>query len=113
MMFGPSDKDSPNSAELMAWKVKLYSNDELRQRFIDRTIPQADALGLKIPDAALKYNAETRHYEFGEINWEEFYNVIKGNGPCNRERLKARRDADEAGRWVREAAEAYAGKHRN
>ena len=113
MMFGPSDKNSPNSAELLAWKVKLHSNDELRQRFIDRTVPQADALGLKIPDDKLIYNKETRHYEFGEINWEEFNNVINGKGICNRERMKARKDADEEGKWVREAAEAYARKHKN
>lgn len=111
MMFGPSDKDSPNSAELLTWKVKLQSNDELRQRFIDRTIPQSDAIGLKIPDKDLKYNTETCHYEFGQINWEEFYSVINGRGPCNKERLKARIDADENGKWVREAAMAYAKKH--
>jgi ring-1,2-phenylacetyl-CoA epoxidase subunit PaaA len=110
MMFGPSDDNSPNSAELMRWKVKLESNDELRQRHIDRTVPQAEFLGLTIPDPDLKLNRETGHYEIGEINWEEFFNVIKGNGPCNRERIKARRKADEDGRWVREAAQAYADK---
>jgi ring-1,2-phenylacetyl-CoA epoxidase subunit PaaA len=111
MMFGPSDKDSPNSGELIRWKVKKQSNDELRQRFIDRTVEQAHAIGLTLPDPELKLNPETGHYNHGEINWEEFYNVIKGNGPCNKQRLKARRDADENGRWVREAAEAYAAKH--
>jgi len=111
MMFGPSDKDSPNSGELIKWKVKKHSNDELRQRFIDRSVEQATAIGLTLPDPELKLNSETGHYNHGEINWEEFYNVIKGNGPCNKQRLKARRDADENGKWVREAAEAYAAKH--
>jgi ring-1,2-phenylacetyl-CoA epoxidase subunit PaaA len=111
MMFGPSDKDSPNSGELIKWKVKKHSNDELRQRFIDRSVEQATAIGLTLPDPELKLNSETGHYDHGEINWEEFYNVIKGNGPCNKQRLKARRDADENGKWVREAAEAYASKH--
>jgi ring-1,2-phenylacetyl-CoA epoxidase subunit PaaA len=113
MMFGPSDTDSPNSADLMHWKVKLYSNDVLRQRFIDRTVPQAEAIGLKIPDPKLKWNEKTRHYDHGEINWDEFYTVIGGNGPCNRERLRARVKADAEGQWVREAAEAYAQKHSN
>lgn len=111
MMFGPSDSNSPNSDELMGWKVKLYSNDDLRQRFIDRTVPQAEAIGLKIPDDKLKWNPETRHYEFGQINWNEFNAVVQGNGPCNRERMKARIKADEDGKWVREAAMAYAKKH--
>jgi ring-1,2-phenylacetyl-CoA epoxidase subunit PaaA len=113
MMFGPSDTNSPNSDELMRWKVKLYSNDNLRQRFIDRTVPQAEAIGLKIPDPKLKWNEETRHYDFGEVNWDEFYNVINGNGPCNRERMRARVSAERDGRWVREAAEAYAKKNKN
>ncbi len=112
-MFGPSDTNSPNSDELMRWKVKLYSNDNLRQRFIDRTVPQAEAIGLTIPDPKLKYNEETRHYEYGEVNWEEFYNVVGGNGPCNRERMRARIKADADGKWVREAATAYASKHKN
>lgn len=111
MMFGPSDKDSPNSAELLRWKVKRYSNDELRQRFIDRTVPQAENIGIVLPDPALKYNPETKHYDHGTIDWEEFYNVINGNGICNKERMDARRDAHEKGSWVREAAEAYAAKH--
>lgn len=110
MMFGPSDKDSPNSGELLRWKVKLHSNDDLRQRFIDRTVPQAEAIGLTVPDPALKWNPQTRHYEYGEINWEEFYNVINGNGPCNKLRMKQRRDAHENGAWVREAAAVYAEK---
>lgn len=111
MMLGPSDKDSPNTETLMRWKVKLETNDEIRQRFIDRTVPQADYLGLTIPDPELKFNAETGHYEHGEIQWEEFFQVIAGNGPCNKKRLKARRDADQNGRWVREAAAAYALKN--
>ena len=111
MMFGPSDKDSPNSADLLKWKVKRYSNDELRQRFIDRTVPQAENIGIKIPDPDLKWNETTKHYEFGEINWEEFFNVINGRGICNKERMHARRSAHENGAWVREAAEAYAKKH--
>ncbi|MFN5324659.1 MAG: 1,2-phenylacetyl-CoA epoxidase subunit PaaA [Bacteroidota bacterium] len=110
MMFGPSDTNSPNSDELMRWKVKLYSNDHLRQRFIDRTVPQAEAIGLRIPDPDLKWNEQTRHYEFGKINWDEFNAVISGNGPCNHERMSARRKADEEGRWVREAAQEYARK---
>ncbi len=110
MMFGPSDKESPNTAELMRWKVKKYTNDDLRQRFIDRTVPQAENIGLKLPDDKLKWNADTLHYEHGEINWDEFYNVIKGNGICNHERLKARNDAHDKGAWVREAANAYAAK---
>lgn len=111
MMFGPSDTNSPNSAELMRWKVKLHSNDDLRQRFIDRTVPQADAIGVKLPDEKLKYNNATRSYDWGEINWEEFAQVISGNGPCNRQRMKARRDAEVNGLWVRQAAQAYAQKH--
>jgi ring-1,2-phenylacetyl-CoA epoxidase subunit PaaA len=110
MMFGPSDKSSPNSDELMRWKVKLYSNDHLRQRFIDRTVPQAEAIGLRIPDPDLKWNETTRHYDFGKINWDEFNAVVAGNGPCNHERMSARRKADEEGRWVRDAALEYARK---
>ncbi len=113
MMFGPPDKDSPNSPELMRWKIKLYSNDELRQRFIDRTVPQAEAIGLTIPDPYLKWNDKRRHYDYGPINWEEFYAIINGNGPCNRQRMNARIKAHEEGRWVRQAAEAYAAKHFN
>jgi ring-1,2-phenylacetyl-CoA epoxidase subunit PaaA len=110
MMFGPSDADSPHSATSMRWKIKHFSNDELRQRFVDMTIPQAEILGLTVPDADLKWNEERGHYDFGAIDWEEFYNVIKGNGPCNRERLAARRKAHENGAWVREAATAHANK---
>jgi ring-1,2-phenylacetyl-CoA epoxidase subunit PaaA len=112
MMQGPSDKESKHGQQSAKWKIKLFSNDELRQQFVDQTVPQADYLGLTIPDPKLKWNAERGHYDFGEIDWEEFYNVIQGNGPCNRERLKARRDAHEEGAWVREAALAYAEKHK-
>ncbi|MFM7016011.1 MAG: 1,2-phenylacetyl-CoA epoxidase subunit PaaA [Bacteroidota bacterium] len=113
MMFGPSDKESPNSADLMKWKVKLFSNDDLRQRFIDRTVGQAEAIGLKVPDDKLKWNEQTRHYDFGEINWDEFFQVINGNGPCNKLRLKQRTDAHANGQWVRDAAKAYAEKHQS
>jgi len=111
MMFGPSDKDSPNTGELLRWRVKRFSNDELRRRFVNLTVPQAKAIGLRIPDPDLKYNAATKDWEFGAIDWEEFFQVIKGNGPCNAERLAARRDAHEQGAWVRAAAEAYAARH--
>jgi ring-1,2-phenylacetyl-CoA epoxidase subunit PaaA len=110
MMLGPSDANSPNTEQLMRWKVKLETNDEIRQRFIDRTVPQADFLGLTIPDKDLKFNENTGHYEHGEINWQEFFDVIAGNGPCNKKRLKARVDADKNGAWVRAAAHAYAAK---
>jgi ring-1,2-phenylacetyl-CoA epoxidase subunit PaaA len=110
MMFGPPDKQSPNSAELMKWGVKHKTNDELRQHFVDITVPQADAAGLTLPDPALKFNSSTRHWEFGEIPWDEFRAVISGNGPCNRDRLRARRKAHEDGEWVRAAVAAYAEK---
>jgi ring-1,2-phenylacetyl-CoA epoxidase subunit PaaA len=111
MMFGPSDKDSPNSADLMRWKVKRASNDDLRQRFVDLTVPQADAVGVKLPDPTLKYNEQRKSYDFGEIDWEEFHQVISGNGPCNRERMRARNNAHKNGAWVREAAIAFAEKY--
>lgn len=110
MMFGPSDAASPNSEELLRWKVKLMTNDELRQRFIDRTVPQAEAIGLRIPDEKLRFNPETKHYEHGEPDWNEFFNVINGNGICNKQRLNARRQAEQEGAWVRDAARAYAEK---
>ncbi|MBS1939229.1 MAG: 1,2-phenylacetyl-CoA epoxidase subunit A [Bacteroidetes bacterium] len=110
MMFGPSDKDSPHSAQSMKWKIKRQGNDELRQVFIDRTVPQAELIGLKVPDPKLKWNESTQHYDWGEINWEEFHQVIQGNGPCNAERMAARRKAHAEGAWVREAALAYAEK---
>ena len=113
MMFGPSDDNSPNSAQSMAWKIKRQSNDELRQRFVDQTIPQLELLGCSAPDPDLKWNAERGHYDFGEIQWQEFYDVLKGNGPCNQERLATRRNAIESGAWVREAAVAYARKQQN
>ena len=110
MMFGPTDDNSPNSAQSIKWRIKRKSNDELRQEFIDKTVPQAEYLGLSIPDKDLKWNEERGHYDFGPINWEEFYNVVAGNGPCNRQRLSARRKAHEEGAWIREAATAYANK---
>jgi ring-1,2-phenylacetyl-CoA epoxidase subunit PaaA len=110
MMFGPSDVDSPNSAQSMKWKIKRLSNDELRQKFVDMTVPQAAVLGMTLPDPDIKLNEKTGHYDFGEINWEEFYQVVAGNGPCNKERLAARLKAHEEGQWVRDAAIAYAQK---
>ncbi|MBK6545582.1 MAG: 1,2-phenylacetyl-CoA epoxidase subunit A [Saprospiraceae bacterium] len=111
MMFGPNDSDSPNSAQSLKWKIKRFTNDELRQRFIDMTVPQAELIGLKIPDPDLKWNEVRKSYDFGDINWNEFWKVVKGNGPCNKERLKARVAAHENGAWVRDAAAAYAEKH--
>jgi len=110
MMFGPSDTDSPNSAELLKWRVKRKTNDELRQRFVNLTVPQAIAIGLTLPDPDLHFDESTGNWEFGEIDWTEFFQVIKGEGPCNRERLAARRQAHEDGAWVREAAAAHAAK---
>lgn len=110
MMLGPSDDKSPNNDQLIRWKVKLESNDTIRERFIDRTVPQAEFIGLKIPDAQLKFNETTGHYSHGPINWDEFFDVIKGNGPCNAKRLKDRVEADKKGYWVREAAMVYAKK---
>ncbi|MEQ8705968.1 MAG: 1,2-phenylacetyl-CoA epoxidase subunit PaaA [Phaeodactylibacter sp.] len=110
MMFGPNDAESKHTAQSMAWKIKRFTNDELRQRFVDITAPQTEFLGLSIPDEHLKYNEETGHYDFGPINWEEFWQVVSGEGPCNRQRLKARRRAHEEGQWVRDAALAYAEK---
>jgi ring-1,2-phenylacetyl-CoA epoxidase subunit PaaA len=112
MMFGPSDDNSPNSAQSMKWRIKRKSNDELRQEFIDKTVKQAEFLGLKIPDDNLKWNEKLGHYDFGEINWDEFFQVIAGNGPCNAERLEARQKAHDQGAWVREAATAYARKRK-
>ena len=111
MMFGPSDKDSPNSAELLRWKVKQKGNDELRQRFINLTVPQAAAIGLTIPDPLMRQDETTGDWIPGPINWDEFHQVITGNGPCNKERLAARNQAHDEGAWVREAAAAYAAKH--
>jgi ring-1,2-phenylacetyl-CoA epoxidase subunit PaaA len=110
MMFGPSDNDSKHSAQSMAWKIKRFSNDELRQKFIDVTVPQAEFLGLKVPDDELEWNDDSGHYKHGEIDWEEFLNVIAGNGPCNKQRMAKRTKAHEDGVWVRDAARAYADK---
>lgn len=112
MMFGPSDKDSVHSAQSMAWKIKMNSNDELRQKFVDETVPQADYLGLSIPDAGLAWNESRGHYDFTEPDWSEFYQVIAGDGPCNQERLSARQKAWDEGAWVREAMMAHAQKKR-
>lgn len=113
MMFGPNDDDSPHTAQSMKWKIKRFTNDELRQKFVDICKEQADILGITIPDPDLKWNEKRGHYDFGEINWEEFRNVIKGNGPCNKERLDAKIKAHEKGAWVRDAALAYANKQKN
>ena len=109
-MFGPSDANSPNSAELLKWRVKRKTNDELRQRFVNLTIPQAIAIGLTVPDPELRFDDATQDWHFGEIDWVEFFEVIAGNGPCNRERLDARKQAHADGEWVRAAANAYAVK---
>ncbi|MBK9337033.1 MAG: 1,2-phenylacetyl-CoA epoxidase subunit A [Lewinellaceae bacterium] len=110
MMFGPSDTDSTHSAQSMKWKIKRFSNDELRQRFVDMIAEQVNVLGLTVPDPDLKWNEERGHYDFGPIDWDEFWNVVNGNGPCNRERLRTRVQAHDEGVWVREAAVAYAAK---
>ena len=111
-MFGPPDKDSVHSGQSAAWKIKRVSNDDLRQKFIDATVPQAELLGLTIPDAELKWNAERGHYAIGTIDWDEFWRVVNGDGPLNRERLATRVAAYEEGQWVRDAAVAYASKQR-
>ena len=110
MMFGPGDAESKHSAQSMAWKIKRFSNDELRQKFVDVTVPQAEFLGLRVPDDDLRLNEETGHYEFGEIDWQEFFDVLAGNGPCNKQRLETRNKAQDDGEWVREAARVYAEK---
>ena len=110
MMFGPPDADSPHTAQSMAWNIKRFTNDELRQRFVDQTVPQAEFLGLAVPDPDLKRNESTGHYEFGAIDWAEFHAVLKGNGPCNKDRMRTRVKAWDDGRWVREAALAHAQK---
>ncbi len=111
MMFGPHDSESTHSEQSTKWKIKIVSNDALRQKFVDQTVPQGEYLGLTFPDPKLRWNAARGHYDFGEIDWDEFKNVIQGNGPCNRDRLRARIAAHEQGAWVREAALAYAKKH--
>ena len=110
MMFGPSDADSVHSAQSMAWKIKQNTNDELRQKFVDQTVPQAEYLGLKVPDPDLKWNAEKGGHDFGAIDWNEFYEVLIGNGPCNAERMAARRKAWDDGAWFREGLMAHANK---
>ncbi|MGI6875175.1 1,2-phenylacetyl-CoA epoxidase subunit PaaA [Amycolatopsis sp. 3B14] len=110
MMFGPPDAESANTAQSMAWKIKRHTNDELRQRFVDMTVPQAEALGVTLPDPELKWNPERGHYDFGQVDWDEMKQVVAGNGPCNTERLARRRQAHEDGAWVREAAAAHARK---
>jgi len=110
MMFGPPDDDSPNSAQSMAWGIKRFSNDDLRQRFVDMTVPQAEALGLSLPDPEIRWNEERGHHDFGEVDFTELFEVIKGNGPCNAQRMRHRVRAHEEGAWVREAANAYADK---
>jgi ring-1,2-phenylacetyl-CoA epoxidase subunit PaaA len=111
MMFGPPDAESAHSAQSMSWKLKRQSNDELRQKFIDQTVPQADFLGIDIPDPALCWNASSGHYNFGDIDWSEFQRVISGDGPCNRERLSHHVRAHDDGAWVRETLQAYRAKH--
>jgi ring-1,2-phenylacetyl-CoA epoxidase subunit PaaA len=112
MMFGPPDVDSPNTAQSMRWRIKRETNDELRQKFVDITVPQAKFLGLTVPDADLKWNEEKGGYDFGVVDWEEFYAVVRGEGPTAKERMKARRDAWDNGAWVREAAAAHEAKRR-
>ena len=112
MMFGPHDADSPNSGNAAKWKIKRETNDELRQKFIDKTVQQAELIGLTIPDPKLKWNEATNHYDFGEMDWDEFWNVVKGNGPCNKQRLRHHIKAHKDGAWVREAVLAYAEKQK-
>lgn len=111
MMFGPPDAESPHTAQSMKWKLKRKTNDELRQQFVDMAVSQAEILGITIPDPDLKWNEERKHYDFGKIDWDEFWGVVKGNGPCNKERLNTRRKAWSDGEWVRDAAMAYAEKN--
>ena len=113
MMFGPHDKDSNRSEKALNWKIKRESNDSLRQSFIDKTVPQAELIGLKVPDDKLKWNEKTNHYDFGNIDWEEFWNVINGKGLCNKERIEHHKKAHDEGEWVREAAVAYSEKKLN
>jgi ring-1,2-phenylacetyl-CoA epoxidase subunit PaaA len=110
MMFGPPDDKSPNTEQSIRWRIKRETNDELRQKFVDITVPQAEAIGLTVPDPALRWNAERGHYDFGEIDWEEFYAVVRGEGPVAKERMTARVRAWQDGAWVREAAQAHAAK---
>jgi ring-1,2-phenylacetyl-CoA epoxidase subunit PaaA len=115
MMFGPPDSGEAatqgHTAQSMAWGIKRFSNDDLRQKFVDMTVPQAQKLGLTLPDPDLRWNEERGHWDFGPIDWDEFWRVLRGDGPCNAERITQRRRAHEEGAWVREAANAYAAKH--
>ena len=111
MMFGPKDSESTNSDQSMKWKIKRKTNDELRQQFVDMAVEQIKVLGMTLPDDQLKWNEHRKHYDFGEINWDEFWAVVKGNGPCNKQRLQAKNKAHAEGAWVREAAMAYANKN--
>jgi ring-1,2-phenylacetyl-CoA epoxidase subunit PaaA len=113
MMFGPPDDESQHTAQSMAWKIKRHSNDELRQKFVDMVVPQSEVLELMLPDPDLRWNPERGHYEFGPIDWDEFWQVVKGDGPCNRQRMEHRVAAHENGRWAREAALAHAAKRRD
>jgi ring-1,2-phenylacetyl-CoA epoxidase subunit PaaA len=113
MMFGPLDAESTHTEQSKKWGIKRFTNDELRQKFVDMIAPQADHLGIAIPDPDLKWNEQTKQYDFGEIDWTEFWQVVKGHGPCNKERMEARIKAWEDGAWVREAALAYAEKQEN
>lgn len=112
MMFGPSDAESVHSAQSMAWKIKMNSNDELRQKFVDQTVPQAEYLGLTVPDPDLKWNEERGHYDFSEPDWSEFFDVLKGNGPCSVDRIETRKKAWDDGAWFRDAMVAHAKKHK-
>jgi ring-1,2-phenylacetyl-CoA epoxidase subunit PaaA len=113
MMFGPHDTDSPHSADAFRWKIKRHTNDELRQKFIDKTVQQAELIGLTIPDPDLKWNESKQCYDHGEINWDEFKRVINGDGPCNKQRLEHHIRVHSEGAWVREAADAYKNKQKN
>jgi ring-1,2-phenylacetyl-CoA epoxidase subunit PaaA len=112
MMFGPPDAESPNTEQSMTWRIKRHTNDELRQRFVDMSVPQAQALGVTLPDPELHWNAERDHYDFGPIDWDEFRRILAGDGPCNAERIARRRAAHDDGAWVREAALVHAAKQR-
>jgi ring-1,2-phenylacetyl-CoA epoxidase subunit PaaA len=112
MMFGPPDAESPHTEQSIRWRIKRFTNDELRQKFVDVTVEQARILGLTVPDKDLKWNEERGHHDFGAIDWNEFWNVVKGHGPCNKQRLEARKTAWEKGQWVRDAALAYAEKRK-
>jgi len=111
-MFGPPDENSPNTAQSMRWRIKRDTNDDLRQKFVDVTVPQAEFLGLTVPDPDLKWNEEKGGYDFGEVDWEEFYAVVRGEGPVAKERMEARRKAWDDGAWVREAADVHESKRR-